>query len=49
MKGSIEKRGKNSYRLIVFKGFDLYGKPMGHTKTDIVKTNQKHKQNLQNL
>ena len=33
MKGSIEKRGKNSYRLVVFKGYDLYGKPMRHTKT----------------
>ena len=33
MKGSIEKRGKNSYRLVVFKGYDLEGKAMRHTKT----------------
>lgn len=33
MTGSIEKRGKNSYRLVVFKGYDLDGKPMRHTKT----------------
>ncbi len=28
MTGSIEKRGKNSYRLVVFKGYDLDGKPI---------------------
>ena len=28
MAGSIEKRGKNSYRLTVSEGFDLNGKPM---------------------
>ncbi|MGN1384031.1 MAG: tyrosine recombinase XerC [Clostridia bacterium] len=33
MAGSIEKRGKNSYRLIVSEGFDLNGKPMIHRKT----------------
>lgn len=33
MAGSIEKRGKNSYRLTVSKGFDLSGKPMIHRKT----------------
>ena len=33
MAGSIEKRGKNSYRLTVFEGFDLNGKPMIHRKT----------------
>lgn len=33
MKGSIEKRGKNSYRSVVFKGYDLYGKPMRHPKS----------------
>ena len=33
MAGSIEKRGKNSYRLIVHHGFDLQGKPLRHTKT----------------
>ena len=33
MAGSIEKRGKNSYRLIVTSGFDLQGKPLRHTKT----------------
>jgi len=31
--GSIEKRGKNSYRLVVFKGYDLDGKPIRHQKT----------------
>ncbi len=33
MAGSIEKRGKNSYRLIVSEGFDLNGRPMIHRKT----------------
>ena len=32
MAGSIEKRGKNSYRLTVAEGFDLNGKPMIHRK-----------------
>ena len=33
MAGSIEKRGKNSYRLTVSEGFDLNRKPMIHRKT----------------
>lgn len=33
MAGSIEKRGKNSYRLIVCHGFNLDGKPIRYTKT----------------
>ena len=33
MAGSIEKRGKNSYRLIVCHGFNLDGKPIRLTKT----------------
>lgn len=33
MAGSIEKRGKNSYRLTVAEGFNLNGKPMIHRKT----------------
>ena len=33
MAGSIEKRGKNSYRLTVSEGFELNGKPMIHRKT----------------
>ena len=33
MTGSIEKRGKNSYRLVVFKGYDLDGRPIRHQKT----------------
>ena len=33
MAGSIEKRGKNSYRLIVCHGYDLQGKSVRHTKT----------------
>ena len=33
MAGSIEKRGKNSYRLTVSEGFDLNGKPIIHRKT----------------
>ena len=33
MAGSIEKRGKDSYRLIVTNGFDLTGKVQRHTKT----------------
>ena len=32
MTGSIEKRGKNSYRLVVFKGYDLDGRPIRHQK-----------------
>ena len=33
MTGSIEKRGKDSYRLVVFKGYDLDGKSIRHQKT----------------
>lgn len=33
MAGSIEKRGKSSYRLIVCHGFNLDGKPIRRTKT----------------
>ena len=33
MAGSIEKRGKNSYRLIVCHGYDLQWKSVRHTKT----------------
>ncbi len=33
MAGSIEKRGKNSYRLTFSEGFDLNGNPMIHRKT----------------
>ena len=33
MAGSIEKRGKNSYKLTVSEGFDLNGKLTIHTKT----------------
>ena len=33
MAGSIEKRGKSSYRLIVSEGYDLHGKPLIHKKT----------------
>ena len=33
MTGSIEKRGKNSYWLVVFNGYDLDGKPIRHQKT----------------
>ena len=33
MTGSIEKRWKNSYRLVVFKGYDLDGRPIRHQKT----------------
>lgn len=33
MAGSIEKRRKNSYRLIVCHGYDLQGKSVRHTKT----------------
>ena len=31
--GSIEKRGKDSYRLVIFKGYDLDGKSIRHQKT----------------
>lgn len=34
MTGSIEKRGKNSYRLVVFKGYDLDGRPIRHQKNN---------------
>ena len=33
MAGSIEKRGKNSYRLVCTGGYDLKGKLIKHTKT----------------
>ena len=33
MTGRIEKRGKDSYRLVVFKGYDLDGKSIRHQKT----------------
>lgn len=33
MAGSIEKRGKDSYRLVIFKGYDLEGKSIRHQKT----------------
>ena len=33
MAGSIEKRGKNSYRLIYTNGYDLHGNVIRHTKT----------------
>ena len=33
MAGSIEKRGKNSYRLSCLAGYDLQGKPIKKTKT----------------
>lgn len=33
MAGSIEKRGKNSYRLVCLAGYDLQGKPIKETKT----------------
>ena len=33
MAGSIEKRGKNSYRLVCLAGYDLQGNPIKKTKT----------------
>ena len=33
MTGSIEKRSKDSYKLVVFKGYDLDGKSIRHQKT----------------
>ena len=33
MAGSIEKRGKDSYRLVYTNGYDLNGKLIKHTKT----------------
>lgn len=33
MAGSIEKRGKNSYRLVCYNGLDLNGNSIRHTKT----------------
>ena len=33
MAGSIEKRGKDSYRLVCTSGYDLQGRPIKHTKT----------------
>ena len=40
MTGSIEKRGKNSYRLVVFKGYDLDGRPIRHQKTLELRINE---------
>lgn len=45
MTGSIEKREKNSYRLVVFKGYDLDGKPIRHQKTIHCKKKQQWKEN----
>ena len=33
MAGSIEKRGKNSYRLVCLAGYDLQGRPIKKTQT----------------
>lgn len=33
MAGSIEKRGKNSYRLVCLAGYNLQGQPIKKTKT----------------
>lgn len=33
MAGNIEKRGKNTYRLVVSCGYNLDGKPAKHTRT----------------
>ena len=33
MAGSIEKRGKDSYRLVCLAGYDLQGRPIKKTKT----------------
>ena len=33
MAGSIEKRGKNSYRLVCLAGYDLQGRPIKKNKT----------------
>lgn len=48
MAGSIEKRGKNSYRLTVSEGFDLDGKPMIHRKT-VHRTKKDAEVELENL
>lgn len=40
--GSIEKRGKDSYRLVVFKGYDLDGKSIRHQKTIHLKNSLKY-------
>lgn len=40
MAGSIEKRGKDTYRLVVFKGYNLDGSLCRHTKT--VHCSKKH-------
>lgn len=43
---SIEKRGKNSYRLVVFKGYDLDGKFIRHQKTVHCKTKSEEQTEL---
>ena len=48
MAGSIEKRGKNSYRLTVAEGFDLDGEPMIHRKT-VHRTKKDAEVELENL
>ena len=50
MKGSVEKRGENSYRLIVSGGFDSQGKRIIHRKTVQVegKTDRSKKKNAEN-
>lgn len=46
MTGSIEKRGKNSYRLVVFKGYYLDGKAIRHQKTVHCKNKSKARTEL---
>ena len=44
MTGSIEKRGKSSYRLIGFKGHDLDGRAIRHKKKQYTaRKNQRHR------
>jgi len=44
--GSIEKRGKGSYRLVVFKGYDLDGKAIRHQKAIHCKNKSKARTEL---
>ena len=46
MAGSIEKRGKNSYRLVYSMGFDANGKRIKRTKTVHVKTKKEAEKEL---
>lgn len=49
MAGTVEKRGKNSYRLTIYDGFDTNGKRIRHRKNVICKSDREAKNELANF